>query len=71
MTHEELVEKVENDLRYWLEPPHVLWERAAQEAVAVVLEEAAKVAERLLVYADTTSEADKVIPAAIRALGKE
>lgn len=35
------------------------------------MEEAAKVARKMLVYADTTSEADVAIPAAIRAKAQE
>jgi hypothetical protein len=70
MTRDELVKKVTNAIE---EMPH--WdldqERVARVAIDIVLEEAAKVAERMLVYADTTSEADKAIPAAIRALGKD
>jgi hypothetical protein len=70
MTREELVEKVTNAIE---EMPHLDLdqERVARVAIAVVLEEAAKVVEQTLVYANTLAEADKAVPAAIRALGKE
>lgn len=45
-----------------------LCHRPEPEVRRQALEEAAKKAEELLVYADTTSRADKVIPAAIRAI---
>lgn len=40
----------------------------ADEYDPVTIEAAAKVAERMLIYADTTSTADKEIAAAVRAL---
>jgi hypothetical protein len=68
MTRDELVEKVAQGM------PGDLYEmnvEAAKFAIAVVLEEAAKVAERMLVYANTLAEADETVAAAIRALGKD
>lgn len=45
--------------------------QAFEDGYRLGVEEAARKAEELLVYADTTSTADKVIPAAIRALNPE
>jgi hypothetical protein len=70
MTRDELVEKVALEIISAGYNPATAPD-IAQVAIDIVLEEAAKVAERMLVYADTTSEADKAIPAAIRALGKD
>jgi hypothetical protein len=35
MTREELIEKIENDLRFWLEPPDVLWRRRDKWCAAI------------------------------------